>query len=207
MREHRTPNPTGVLIIIFVNVLVFIATSLKSDLINDLRLVPATFTSEPWTIVTSLFVHADLFHILGNMVTLYFFGTYLTMLVGETKFLIMYFLGGLLGGAFYIVVALYAPWSNTLDAHVGAIGASGAVFAIGGALAILRPNLKVMLFFIIPMPLWVAVIGGFLLLSFIPGVAWQAHLGGLVLGLIAGYLFRRREGSRFRRREDNRYLL
>ena len=201
MREYRTPNPTGVLIVIFVNVLVFIATSLKSDLIYDLHLVPATFTSEPWTIVTSLFVHADLFHILGNMVTLYFFGTYLTMLVGETKFLATYFLGGLLGNVFYILYALYAPWG---DSHIGVIGASGAVFAIGGALAVLRPNLKVMVFFIIPMPLWAAVIGGFLLLTLISAglnIAWEAHLGGLVLGLIAGFLFRNNK------RERDRYLL
>ena len=201
MREYRTPNPTGVLIVIFVNVLVFIATSLKSDLIYDLHLVPATFTSEPWTIVTSLFVHADLYHILGNMVTLYFFGTYLTMLVGETKFLATYLLGGLLGNVFYILYALYAPWG---DSYIGVVGASGAVFAIGGALAVLRPNLKVLVFFIIPMPLWAAVIGGFLLLTLISAglnIAWEAHLGGLVLGLIAGFLFRNNK------RERDRYLL
>ncbi len=201
MREYRTPNPTGVLIVIFANVLVFIATSLKSQLIYNLDLVPATFTSEPWTIVTNLFVHADLFHILGNMVTLYFFGTHLTMLVGEKKFLATYFLGGLLGNVFYILYALYGPWGNP---HIGAIGASGAVFAIGGALAVLRPNLKVLLFFIIPMPLWVAVIGGFVLLTLISAglnIAWEAHLGGLVLGLIAGFLFSRRK------RERDRYLL
>jgi membrane associated rhomboid family serine protease len=201
MREYRTPNPTGVLIIILVNVLVFIATSLKSQFVYDLDLMPATFTSEPWTIVTSLFVHADLFHILGNMVTLYFFGTYLTTLVGETKFLATYFLGGLLGNVFYILYALYAPWG---DSYIGVVGASGAVFAIGGALAVLRPNLKVLVFFIIPMPLWAAVIGGFLLLTLISAglnIAWEAHLGGLVLGLIAGFLFRNNK------RERDRYLL
>jgi len=200
MREYRSPNPTGVLIIIFINVAVFIATSLQQSLVDRLSLVPATFTGEPWTILTSMFVHANIFHILGNMITLYFFGTYLTMLVGETKFFITYFLGGLLGGVFYVLILLYAPWSKPLDAYVGAIGASGAVFAVGGALAVLRPNQKVLLYFIIPMPLWVAVIGGFLVLSFIPSVAWQAHLGGLVLGLIAGFLFRNR-------RERDRYLL
>jgi membrane associated rhomboid family serine protease len=203
MREYRTPNPTGVLIVIFVNVLVFIATSLKSDLIYDLHLVPATFTSEPWTIVTSMFVHADLWHILGNMVTLYFFGTYLTTLVGETKFLAIYLLGGLVGGVLYMLVALYAPWGNP-DTSV--IGASGAVFAIGGALAVLQPNLKVLLFFIIPMPLWVAVIGGFVLLTLITvsaglNIAWEAHLGGLVVGLMAGLLLSRKK------RERDRYLL
>ena len=208
MREYRTPNPTGVLVIIFVNVLVFIITQLQPDLVLNrshpdafhLGLHPDTFTGQPWTVVTSLFVHSDFFHILSNMVTLYFFGTYLTTLVGESKFFITYFLGGLLGSVFYLLWALYAPWG---DPYTVAIGASGAVFAVGGALAVLRPNIKVLLFFIIPMPLWVAVIGGFVLLTLISAginIAWEAHLGGLVLGLIAGFLFRNR-------RERDRYLL
>jgi len=75
-----------------------------------------------------------------------------------------------------------------------AIGASGAVFALGGVLAVMRPRLRVFVFPIpAPVPLWAAVIGGFLILSFFPDVAWQAHLGGLAFGLIIGYFFRRRE--------------
>ena len=185
------------MVIIIINVLVFIATSLDRSIIYHLGLVPKDFISEPWTFISNLFVHNDFFHILGNMVTLYFFGTYLTMLVGETRFFITYFLGGLLGNAFYMLYALYAPWGNP---YIGAIGASGAVFAVGGALAVLRPNLKVLLFFVIPMPLWVAVIGGFVLLTLISAglnIAWEAHLGGLVLGLIAGYIFKRKEGDRY----------
>jgi membrane associated rhomboid family serine protease len=58
------------------------------------------------------------------------------------------------------------------------------------------PRLRVFVFPIpAPIPLWIAVIGGFIILSiFSPllGIAWQAHLGGLVLGLVAGYIFRRR---------------
>ncbi len=79
-----------------------------------------------------------------------------------------------------------------LTPPVVAIGASGAVFAVGGALAVLRPQLRVFIIPIpVPIPLWAAVIGGFLIIS--PGVAWQAHLGGLVLGLLVGYLFKRRK--------------
>jgi len=74
------------------------------------------------------------------------------------------------------------------------IGASGAVFALGGALAVMRPKLKVFVFPIpVPLPLWLAVIGGGLIISFFPGIAWQAHLGGLVFGMIAGYFFKKRE--------------
>lgn len=77
---------------------------------------------------------------------------------------------------------------------VPAIGASGAVFAVGGALAVLRPKVPVFVFPIpAPIPLIGAVIGGFVILSFIAGIAWQAHFGGLVVGLVAGFIFRRRE--------------
>ena len=75
-----------------------------------------------------------------------------------------------------------------------AVGASGAIFALGGALAVMRPKLRVVIFPIpVPLPLWIAVIGGFIILSLLPFVAWQAHLGGLIIGFIAGYIFRRKE--------------
>jgi len=118
------------------------------------------------------------------MLTLYFFGSYLIRLIGDGRFLIIYFVGGIVGNAFYM---LLGP-SNSI-----AIGASGAVFAVAGVLTIMRPKLTVFVFPIpIPIPLWIAVIGGFVILSFARYVAWQAHLGGLVLGLIAGLFFRRR---------------
>jgi membrane associated rhomboid family serine protease len=108
-------------------------------------------------------------------------------LVGNIKFLIVYFAGGILGGIMFILLA--SPSSVV-------IGASGAVFAVAGALVVMRPKLPVIIFPIpAPIPLWVAVIGGFLILSFLPNsnIAWQAHLGGLILGLIAGYIFRKRQ--------------
>lgn len=165
-------------------------TSLEPDLTVRLGLQPASFTSEPWTILTSLFIHANFAHIFGNMITLYFFGTYLSILVGQRNLLITYFMGGLLGNAFLLIYQLYAPGG---DPYIIGIGASGAIFALGGALAVLQPMTRVYLFFIIPLPLWVGVIGGFLIMSLIPNVSWQAHLGGLVLGLIAGYFFRKRQ--------------
>ena len=175
-------GPIGFLIII--NIILFITTSIKQDLLFQLGLVPALFLQRPWTIITSMFVHAGFGHILANMITLYFFGSYLNQLIGERYFWIVYFLGGILGSILYILLA--PPLSV-------AVGASGAVFAVGGALTVLRPKLTVFIFPIAaPIALWIAVIGGFLILSFIPLVAWQAHFGGLVLGLAAGYQFRRR---------------
>jgi len=176
---------TPILVIIVVNLLLYIATLIAPQLIYLLGLQPASFLTQPWTIVTSLFVHSGLWHVAANMLTLHFFGTYLSRLVGEKRFLIVYFGGGILGSILFILLA--PPFSI-------AVGASGAVFALGGALAVMRPKLKVFVFPIpAPLPLWSAVIGGFLILSLFPYIAWQAHLGGLVLGLILGYFFRKRE--------------
>jgi len=119
------------------------------------------------------------------MLTFYFFGRYLSRLIGENKLLLTYFCGGIIGSAFFILLA---------PSYSIAIGASGAVFALGGVLTVMRPKLRVFVFPIpVPLPLWSAVIGGFLIISLFPHIAWQAHLGGLVSGLIAGYFFRKRE--------------
>ncbi|MDX9986557.1 MAG: rhomboid family intramembrane serine protease, partial [Dehalococcoidales bacterium] len=140
------------------------------------------FIERPWGLITRVFTHYDLFHLFANMFTLYFFGNYVLRLVGVRKFIILYLAGGILGGAFFVLLSPYSL----------AIGASGAVFALGGALAILVPNSRVIIFPLpVPMPLWIAVIGGFIILSFMSGVAWQAHLGGLLTGLVAGLIFKR----------------
>ena len=171
--------------LIALNLLLLIATAIASDLIFSLGLQPASFLQRPWTIVTSLFIHSGLWHVIANMLPLYFFGSYLSRLIGESKLLITYFCGGIAGNILFLLLA--PPYSI-------AIGASGAIFALGGVLTVMRPKLRVFVFPIpVPLPLWSAVIGGFLILSFFPGIAWQAHLGGLVFGLIAGLFFRKRE--------------
>ncbi|MCD6358634.1 MAG: rhomboid family intramembrane serine protease [Dehalococcoidia bacterium] len=168
--------------------MLYVATLFNRGLLFDFGLTPLTVWDKPWTILTSMFVHAGLWHVAANMWTLYFFGTYLSQLIGERDFLLVYFLGGILGGIFY------ALWANPLTT---AVGASGAIFALGGALAVMRPKLSVYIFPIpAPVPLWIAITGGFVLLSFFPGVAWLGHFGGLVLGLVMGYFFRKRERSR-----------
>ena len=204
-RDEDGFNLSGVWFIIGVNIILFIFTLLYPELKDQLGLQASAwgdepgFTQQPWTILTSIFVHDGFFHIFGIMVTLYFLGTYLTMVVGEKRFLATYFLGGLMGGAVVLLWAFYSPWVGPLDPYVDHIGASGAVFAVGGALAVMRPQARVALFFIVPMPLWVAiaVIFGFLtLLSLAFPISWQAHLGGLLLGLGAGFIFRRSERYR-----------
>jgi membrane associated rhomboid family serine protease len=193
-------NP--VLVLIAINFVFYIATLvaakgtypfgdyhyITSDRITYyLGLIPYYFTNRPWTILTAMFIHAGFWHLFGNMITLYFFGMFLVRLVGNNWFLLLYLVGGVIGNA------LYAWLGQPLSL---AIGASGAVYAVAGALVVMVPRLPVRLYFIIPVPLWVVVLIFFVIWS-IPGVAsstiaWQAHLGGLATGLVFGWFFRRR---------------
>lgn len=182
---YRGFNLTPLWVLIGINLVLFIATLINDNVLFQLGLVPSLFRERPWTIVTNMFVHAGFWHLFGNMLTLFYFGRALLQLVGQNKFLLLYFGGGILGNILYIWLG--APQSI-------AIGASGAVYAIAGALAIMIPRVRVFAYFFIPMPLWLLVLVFFVLWSFIPGlgIAWQAHIGGLVAGLIAGFFFRKR---------------
>jgi membrane associated rhomboid family serine protease len=188
-RNPRSVNLTPLWVLISVNVLIFVATSVASgsflglsqSVIQQVGISRITFTSQPWTIVSAMFVHDGIYHILFNMIALYFYGMYVLTLVGEARFFLVYFIGGLIGNALFLLLA--GPYSV-------AVGASGAIFALGGTLVMLAPRLKVIIFPIpIPMDLWIAIIL-FALISLSPGVAWQAHAGGLVTGLAAGYIFK-----------------
>ena len=191
-RGHRRFAEISVLSLIATNLVLFIAVLADPDLIYTLGLQPTIWLERPWTLLTNLFIHGGIWHVAANMFTLYFFGRYLSMMIGDARFLTVYFLGGIIGNFFYILLEPSGPT---------AIGASGAIFAVAGALTLMAPKLRVFVFPIpAPLPLWVAVIGGFVILSFFPNVAWQAHLGGLALGLVAGYFFRGKQRNvlRFR---------
>ena len=181
---------TPIWVLLAVNGLVHVATLISPErIVPLLGFTPSQFVDEPWAIVTSMFVHSptSLWHILGNMMVLFFFGSRLLGLVGETKFLFVYFAAGLVGNVLFWLLMPYAT----------AIGASGALYGVMGALAVMRPRLKVLIWFMIPVDLWIVVVFGALMIA--PGIAWQAHLGGLAVGLVAGVIFRRRERGSFRR--------
>jgi membrane associated rhomboid family serine protease len=177
-------NP--VYIIIIINLIFYIAALIdRAKIVLNLGLSPSLFTEKPWTIITNMFVHADFWHIFGNMITLFFFGRVVYQLIGMRRFLLVYFVGGVVGNLLY--VWLGEPLSI-------AIGASGAVYALAGTLVVMMPTMRVAIWGILPMPLWVVILLFFVLWSipnFIPSIAWQAHLGGLVVGLAAGFYFRR----------------
>jgi len=189
MRSYSTFSLNAIWFLVAVNVLIFIVTLIRPDAIFFLGLTPALLPHQPWTIITNLFVHGGFTHILFNMISLYFLGSFLIRLVGEGNFLKVYFLGGIAGNILYIVLG---------PQNIPGVGASGAVFALGGALAIMAPRLPVFVFPIpVPMPLWAAMLFFLVISFFVRGIAWQAHLGGFLLGLLAGCLFKRRRRIRY----------
>jgi uncharacterized protein len=185
-------GPRAVWVLIITNVIIFIATLIRPAIIDVLAVQRSSLAAQPWTIFTSLFVHAGWWHIFGNMYMLWFYGDYLERLIGETRFLLVYLIGGLVGNGLFLLIA---------NPYISAVGASGAVFALGGALAVMRPKIKVMIFPLpVPMDLWVSVLilgamFGILLpfLSTYSTIGWQAHLGGLLTGLAAGWFLKRWE--------------
>jgi len=192
MRTYRAVNLNVLWFLIALNVVLFIIEiaiggypiTAANEVVSFLGLTPSLLSQQPWTIISSMFVHGGLTHIIFNMIALYFLGSFLIRAAGEKSFLTIFFLGGMAGNVLFILL--------THPSSTG-IGASGGIFALAGALAIMVPKMPVIIFPLpIPMPLWIAVII-LLFFSFLfAGIAWQAHLGGLLLGLVAGIIFKRK---------------
>ncbi len=174
--------------IIAVCFLIFVAIHVGGRAVVELlALSPNTVLILPWTLITSIFTHVGVTHLIFNMLGIYLWGVYLQAIIGEKRLMKVFFAGGILGSIFSILIY------SILNPGVYVLGASGAIFAIAATLAMLRPYNQVFLFPIpIPMDMWKAVFGFMLLYSFIvPGIAWPGHLGGLVAGALIGYKYKK----------------
>src|SRR4030043_2250083 len=106
MRNYSAPNLNALWFLIAANVLVFIVTLFRGAAVFFyLGLNTDLLVQHPWTIISSIFVHAGWGHILFNMISLYFLGSFLLRAVGERSFLTVFFLGGLAGNALYLLLA------------------------------------------------------------------------------------------------------
>lgn len=149
--------------------------------------IDTTWYMRPWSVITSTFAHGDLYHILFNGMVLYFFGPHLERIWGRKKYIALFLIGGAIAGIGQVHLAEALHGSTS-----GALGASGAIMMLLGALTILAPKMQILLFFVIPVPLWLATIG-FAVLdvagAFNPddGIGNFAHLAGLALGLYFGW--------------------
>lgn len=181
--------------IILANVIAFLGflfllNYAGEESVNWIALQPANILAgrNIWTFLTSMFMHANITHLLVNMISLMFIGSFVERLIGKKRFLWLYFVGGLFAGLFFVLIAYFTGG----DLSVYAVGASGAIFCLGGLLAVLTPRLPVLVFFIIPMPMWLAMIalmGILWILSITAGlpIGNTAHLGGLLVGLSYGF--------------------
>ncbi|MGC4032089.1 MAG: rhomboid family intramembrane serine protease [Tepidisphaeraceae bacterium] len=136
-----------------------------------------------WRWVTYQYLHGDGAHLFFNMLGLYFFLPSLEMRWGWTKTLSFYTLGGVVGGLVYaLLVALTGQWNTSI------VGASGSIFAIMGAVALLYPERQLILvIFPVPIRVAVALFAGLFLLTTVgdTNLSDACHLGGLAFGFFA----------------------
>jgi membrane associated rhomboid family serine protease len=172
-------------ILIGINVAVFIAVQVSTSLLNDLVLLgawpPAPFTptegvadGDWYRMVTTMFTHQEIWHIAFNMLSLWWLGGPLEAALGRARYLTLYLVSGLAGSALAYLLA--SPTTATL-------GASGAIFGLFGATAVLMRRLNY------DMRPIIALLVINLIFTFSPGfnISWQAHIGGLVAGVVTGY--------------------
>ncbi len=147
---------------------------------------PARFLRQPWSIVTYMFMHADVFHLLFNMLWLYWFGRLFLYLFSERHFCGLYFFGGLCGGALYMLCYNLFPYFSDRVQVAYLLGASASVLAITVATAVREPDLRVRLFLFGEIRLKyiaLAMVGMDLLLMTSGNAGGHiAHLGGALSG-------------------------
>jgi membrane associated rhomboid family serine protease len=227
--RNENPKPVGwkpyvTYSIIAINVLLFFweisvthqvwefTNNQAADLMLNYGTVPAVITngfvehnySVISTIFSSMFLHAGVIHIGGNMLFLWIFGNDIEYKFGRGKYLSLYLFWGLIAGFFHIL-------SNP-SSQLPAIGASGAISGVLGAYLILFPNAKIvtlMLFGFFTritrisakwyLPFW------FIFQNVLPaligstgsGVAFFAHIGGFLIGLFSGFIYKKTHSSEF----------
>ena len=134
---------------------------------------PAVILTRPWTVVTYMFLHGGMTHLLFNMLTLYFFGPQVEARLGSRRFITLYFVSGIFGALFTFISPSWI------------VGASGAIFGVSLAFAIFWPRAQILVWGIIPVEARVLVVltTAITLYSGIRGggnIAHWAHLGGYV---------------------------
>jgi len=186
--KHGGPVLT---IILLVSIgIVFIFQNIFN--LDDFAFTPAYAFSRPWTFVTAMFLHANLTHLFFNAFALLMFGSYLESRVTRPTFISIYFLGGILGNIGYML--------TSSDPFIPGIGASGAIYGIMGALAVLAPK-SVVFVYGIPMPMIAALFlwGALEVFGvFVPtgNIASGAHLFGLIVGVAFALYLRRQYSSK-----------
>lgn len=172
-----------VLRIIIANVVMYLLTLANPLIVHMFKLVPGLVVVRPWTLLTYMFLHAGIGHLLFNMLALFFFGPRLEIELGTRRFLILYGISGLVGALLSFFLVPYAS----------VVGASGAIYGVLMGFAYYWPKEKLYVWGVLPVEARWMVVGMTLLSVFggfgdsSSGVAHFAHLGGF----LGGYLYLR----------------
>lgn len=190
----------AVKLLIWSNIAVFILEWILPEIVIIGGLSPRAVFEQfwLWQVVTYMFLHADTFHLLMNMLTLWMFGCELERLWGTQGFVRYYFITGI-GAAITTLAASFLPFDFATQMYYATtVGASGAIFGLLLAYGLLFPHRPIYMYFVFPIPArWFVIITGALVLwasisDPTGGTAHLAHLGGLAVGYI--YLTRGRGG-------------
>jgi membrane associated rhomboid family serine protease len=183
-------RPRATYVLLGIIVAVYAGQLLSGGLLTQLLLYwPPLTAIEPWRMLTTVFVHSQssVFHILFNGYSLFILGTLVERLIGPGRFVTLFLFSGF-GGS--VLVSLLSPTSAV-------VGASGAIFGLFGALFVIQrsfggANTQLLI-----------VLGLNLVMGFIvPGISWQAHIGGLITGaIVANIMVRTRGGELTRQRQ------
>lgn len=190
--------------LIYINVGIFLFINLSTVIARLLALDPKLFHNiiadvftlqvawpgillKPWGLITSIFSHFGLFHLIINMLFLFFAGRMYEQFFGKRKLLTIYVVGGIAGGLLELIATFVFP--GVSSAFTTIVGASGSIMAIFMALAFYQPQLKVNLFGVVQIRLiFIALfylISDFINLGSGDGTAHFAHLGGAMLGIFS----------------------
>ncbi|MFJ4295571.1 rhomboid family intramembrane serine protease [Curtobacterium sp. NPDC089689] len=184
-RRFAMLDQKATLVIVIVSAALWLLNQVAGGYVNlylayDTRLLG----SQPWRIVTGLFVHSSFFHILFNMWAVWIFGRMLENILGTWRFVALFFLAGLGGD---LAVTLLSPQTPV-------VGASGAIFGLFAAFFVIQRSLGYNAVQLL------VIMGLNLVVGFLPGtnISWQAHIGGIVLGFITGFVFSKTRNVRQR---------
>jgi len=204
-------NGSNLTRLIYINIVVFILLSIIAGigfLLNnqeisgkalDLFSVPASFNAlllRPWTLITYMFTHKDIWHILFNMLWLYWFGRIFLEYLDERKLVAVYLLGGISGALVYILSFNIFPAFTGVVADSVAIGASASVMAIVIAIAAYVPDYTIQLFLFGRIKIKYMALAIFILTSImdfsVNSGGKLAHIGGAFFGYF--YIINLRHG-------------
>ncbi len=178
---RRPSFPLVTWIIIVLCVVIFIAQFLTDrfapsfSISNQFAYAPFLTKTQPWRMLTAVFVHSGLLHILFNMYSLYVMGMVLEPMLGKARFTALFLIGGFAGS---VGVAVMATPGTAV------VGASGAIFAMMGAFIVIMRKMG------INNPQFLIIVAINLVWGFFwSGIAWEAHVGGLVIGLALGAVY------------------